>query len=434
MPSNQAGKEIPIKGHDMHQLWWTIRVWLLVLSTFVPYFGVGLGSSTNLPLSSVAACLLLNIALRNPRILIAFIVITLGPAALALMHALLGMTIPNSSSIVVWPFHVAPLFGFAAVAMRDLAGLILPVKIGVAFSAGYALIQKPFLEAGFIPFLGYYDLPGYASVALNAEVIIRYIRRPFGLFPEPSFMAGTLALAVATMVVLRYRLSARLNLTDMIAIGLGIAAIYLSDSGSGLASIGLVLFMAVWPSVRGARRIVLAVIVLAGSMWLAGNVLDSRGSAQNYSWSDRSASIIGALRYVVSSDMTALLGAGKGASPGLFRSGAIPLEGLQYFTVIPDVFSVVGRMLLEFGLVFGLGLTLFLVVYTFRVASLRSGYLMGAVLAVVWITIAGLTISYETASWVWVVPGIGLGLSTAASESRSALLASNSSQRVSFGT
>jgi hypothetical protein len=302
------------------------------------------------------------------------------------------------------------LFGFAAAVIHSPSALILPVKLGVSFSAGYALIQKVFLEAGVIPFLGYYQLPGYASVAFNAEVILRYIRRPFGFFPEPSFMAGSMALAVAAMVVLVYRCLGRLRKSDLVTIGLAVTAIFLSDSGSGLASIGLVLLMAIWPAFKGGKRLVLAIGIVCISAFLASNVLESRGLLQNYSWSDRLASIIGAMRFLVTSDNIALLGAGKGAGPSLFQRGSIPLDGLQYFTPIPDVFSVLGRLVLECGLVFGLGLIIILSVLLIRAGALDGGLFIGIVFASTWLLIAGLTISYETAAWIWATPGIALGL------------------------
>lgn len=411
-PSKLAGSPAFREADDSGKAdaWLTFRVWLLVLSTFFPFLGVGFGNSTNIPLSAFASLLLIFAAFRKPSVFIVFVLAATAPSAMAFVQTLMGGAVTNPVSLAVWPFHILPFFGFAAIAMRRPVSLINPIRFGLAIAAGYSFVQKFFLDAGIIPFLEYYDLPGYASVQNNAESITRYIRRPFGFFPEPSFMAGSLALATIALLLLRRRHKAALSRSDLALTGLALTAIYLSDSGSALVSIGLVLLAAVWPLVRGARRFVLSVGVVGVSVWLGSNVLDSRGISQNFSWSDRLASIIGALRYSVSDSSVAVFGAGKGAATGLFQRGLIPLEGLQYFTALPDVFSVIVRMILELGFVLGLGIVIALVAFIFMISRAQSGSVVAVGCAVLWLLVAGLTISYESAAWIWALPGVCFGI------------------------
>lgn len=389
--------------------WWNFRAGLLIISTFFPYLGVPVGMNTNIPFSTLASLLVVHAALRMPAILLAFIIVLTAPAMLATMQVFLGPEIVNPLGLAIWPLHVMPLFGFAAIVVGGSTFPLVPLRISIGVTVVFAAVQKFYLEMGVIPFIQYYRLPGYASVEANAESITRYIRRPFAFFPEPSFMAGSLALAIVALIVLCRHLNRRLDKWEyFLAFGC-VGAIYLSDSGSGLVSIGLILFTLFWPEVRGAWRITLVLAVAIVSTWLGSQVLESRGLAQNYSWSDRAASILGALRYFTSSEGNLLLGAGKGSASLLYRQAQIPLDGLQYFNALPDVFSVIARLWLECGLLFGVTLTFACLAVIVSRVRIFSDWATGIACAVLWILIAGLTISYESAAWIWAFPGIFLG-------------------------
>lgn len=409
-PAGSSARQLSGSPQDHGGAWWSIRVWLLVLSTFFPYAGLAVGANTHVPLSALAALLIIHSALRIPGVLVAFILAVCGPVILAFLLSTSGFQAPNQVALIIWPFHILPLFGFAGILIRGSNQLISALRWSIAISVAYSLVQKIFLEMGTIPFLQYYDLPGYASVSQNAEVITTYVKRPFGFFPEPSFLAGTLALAAVALILLRRRASDSLKKIDvLLAVGC-VGAIYLSDSGSGLISIGLILFVLLWPAAKGAWRLALVLGVTLVTLWLGSSVLESRGLAQNYSWSDRSASILGALRYFVSSNERLLLGTGKGSGSMLFRQGSIPLDGLQYFTALPDVFSVIARLWLECGLLFGVSLTLACVGVLFRAVRLTAGVPAALACVALWLLVSGLTISYDSAAWIWGFPGICLGI------------------------
>lgn len=389
--------------------WWNLRVGLLILCTFFPYLGLPAGANTNIPLSSLVSLLIIHVALRVPVLLVSFILVLSGPAILSLIQTLLGSGIINPLGLAIWPFHVMPLFGFAAIVLGSSRFPVMAIRVGILVTVAFAVVQKFYLEMGIIPLLQYYSLPGYASVQGNAESIARYIRRPFAFFPEPSFMAGSLALAVVALIVVRRRIDPRLSAWEYTLSFASVGVIYLSDSGSALVSIGLILFTLLWPTVKGAWRITLVSAVTVVTFWLGSQVLASRGLAQNYSWSDRLASIIGALRYFVSSEENLIVGAGKGSASLLFRQGEIPLDGLQYFNALPDVFSVIGRLWLECGLLFGGPLILGCWAAIALQVRIVSGWAVAGACVVLWILVAGLTISYESAAWLWAFPGIFIG-------------------------
>ncbi|MGO4784640.1 hypothetical protein [Cryobacterium sp. W22_MBD10_FK3] len=390
---------------------WRIGVWSLVLSTFFPYIGLPLGNSTNVPLSSmIAVCFVLEI-LRHPRIAVLFLGVFVGPSALAFIGVLLLHPIPNPLSLIVWPLHVLPLMGFAAVALRTSTSLIPALRVGILLTVFFALVQKfVFLDRGIVPFLGYYDLPGYASVSNNALSISTFVRRPFAFFPEPSVMAGSLALATVALVLLSASAAGRLVWADRLVVLAATIAIYLSDSGSALVSIGMVLMIAFWPLAKGTGRLATLSLILGVVAWTSIGILGSRGGSQNFSWGDRAASIIGALRYLVSDIWVTLFGSGRGSSTLLYQAGDIPMAGLSYANKIPDLFSVLGRLVLENGMIFGLGLCVFLAALVFLATSRVSGKFVAMLSVLLWVTISGLTISYDSAAWIWALPGICLGM------------------------
>ena len=91
---------------------------------------------------------------------------------------------------------------------------------------------------GEIPLLGLYVNPSFLSVQEEAETIVNYIRRPFGLFPEPSAMAASISpwvilWAAEAMGLVRLRQQPRrwqrVLFTTAAAAGMGL--IIISQSG-----------------------------------------------------------------------------------------------------------------------------------------------------------------------------------------------------------
>lgn len=316
----------------------------------------------------------------------------------------------NANAFLTSIFGVATVLG-AASTFRILRDSIIPLLSScISLSAIVALVQKfVFLDKGIVPWLEYYDVPGYASVAGNAQTIALYIRRPFGLFPEPSFLAGSLALATVALIASISVFKQRYSALSVMAFSLSIFTIYVSDSGSGIVCIVVLAAVAFIPIIRRFKGLLLLLpFVLAGAVWLGLSIAANRQSGVNTSWNDRMASIIGASRLILEEPNMFLFGLGRGMIPSYFESGRVSFADMTVYSSIPDVYSVLVRIVLENGIVFGLPIVVWMVLLITTEGTSRITP-SGVLYFVLWFVVAALTISYETAAWIWILPGIFLG-------------------------
>ena len=388
-------------------------VWLLVLSTFFPYIGIHLGQSTSLSLTSIISLLMVPRLLSSVPTALYALVLIFGPWVATFLSVAAGLAQPSLTALAAWSLMVAAGFGFLHAGRSFPHLLHAPLRVGVLFSSLYALVQKVvFLDAGTIPFIQYYNSPDYADVQVRAEIITQYIKRPFAFFPEPSFMAGSLAIAAVAMIVasrLR-RGTATLSVLDWLTLSAVSAAILISASGSALITLGIVWFVAIWPLFRAAGRLVFVTAVSIGLYAVSTTILATRNTSHNWSWDDRSASILGAFRFLFSDTLTMLFGVGKGNSTVLFSKGSIPMSGLDYYTYLPDVYSAAGRMVFENGLLIGGLMVAMLAASIYFGVRRYVGTLEAIGSIVLWFVVAGLTISYESAAWLWAFPALAFGL------------------------
>ena len=388
-----------------------LQVWVLVVLTFLPYVAIPLGANTNVPLSSLVALTMVPAAVRSKRIITAMFFVVVIPLITTFLGHLLSPGAINPQALAVWPLHVVVLLGFAVAARSARTHLVRVIRMCLWLTVVLAAVQKFFfLDRGIIPFLGYYSTPGYASVANSALEIANYVRRPFTTFPEPSFMAGSVALACAALLIL---LPERLRIADYALVGGSLIAIYLSSSGSGIASIGLLLVLAVARGQIRVKRALLYLLAMAFAVVLGLGLYAARSSTGNYSWGDRFTSIEAAFRYLVSHVEAFLVGTGTGTASTLYQNGTISLDGLSYHSDIPDLFSTFGRIVLETGVIGGLAVMIILL-KPVGVAVRRNLGVVAALAGVLLIlVVGGLTISYQSAAWLWAVPGVCLGLMSA---------------------
>lgn len=386
-----------------------LAVAFIVLS-FLPYAAVPLGNSTNIPLAAIAAALLTLRLARSAKLTVLVLVLCTLPFIASLLRQLFENSAVNANAYFTAAFGVLTFFGAASMVdiLRERAAGIISSCIST--SAVLALIQKyVYLDNGVVPLIELYNVPGYASVAANAQTIALYIRRPFGLFPEPSFLAGTLALGCAGYLLLIRRFSIQLKFSGVLSLVLATIAIYVSDSGSAVICIAVLAIAALSPFIRRNRIVVLLVpIAVAGAVWLGLSIVMSRQDGVNTSWNDRLASILGGGRLWTSDPVNFLLGVGRGMAQSYFQDGRVPFGDMPTYSVIPDIYSVLGRIVLEHGLLFGLSLLIWMGLLILRLGGLKPTFI-GALFVLLWIVVAGLTISYETASWIWILPGMCLG-------------------------
>lgn len=400
---------------------------LIVLSA-LPYAAVPLGSNTNLPLSSVISVLLILRCARHMPVMWTALLVGAVPFFASAVRMFLSPTPVQIPGSITWLVFTLPLAGAAAAIVflgpRTIAWLSWTTLI----SAAYTVVQKYvfFDILGVIPFESIYTIPGYANVSDYRETFLTYVRRPFGFFPETSFMVGSLSLMSMALVIALRHYGRRMVPRDVVAMTLVLWSVAVSGSGAAVVVLGVVLIAAIAP--YAARRAWAAVLLvpagLAGAVYVGVDVLSDRKESFNWSWADRGSSITASVRYLFSDPATFLWGVGRGRSNWLFLSGRMPLGDLQHYNPLPDIYSVIGRVLLENGMVFGLALILFMALLCLRSGG-HNPLWLGTCTLVVWLVVAGATTSYDSAFWVWGIAGVCLGLELSRSSETRAVVDSS---------
>lgn len=405
---------------------------LLIVTSVLPYLAFSMGSNTNLPLSSViAAGLVLRAALvgvgprrmrnvgrgrtrelQNEKLLKLAGVIVFLPMLANFVRMFFDPEPWLPSGMITWLIASVPLAGMAA-AVLILRRRILPWLTGtLLLSSVIALIQKYFfLDQGVVPWLWVYDSPGYASVRDLAPSIAQYVRRPFGLFPEPSFMAGSLSMLAFAILLTLHAFDQRPRLIHYLAIGSAAVVISISGSGVAVVAVALIVVAVVMPLLnrQALVGVVLIPVALLTAVIQGLNVLTNRNMANNYSWDDRMASIAGSAQLLLSNTGYFLWGIGRGNSTFFFHDGKVPLDDFVHYNPLPDIYSVLGRMILENGVLFGLPLVVLMAWFILRAGG-KLRPMLGIYALAVWVVGAGLAISYDTAFWIFGLPGVAVGL------------------------
>lgn len=390
-------------------------VWLagaFVVLSFLPYVAIPLGNSTNVSVAAIIGGFLSIKLLRSPRTVATLLVVLALPFAATLIRTFFHSSDANPNAYFTSVFGILTLLGAASSVAILHVRMIGLLRIGISISATVAIVQKyVYLDHGLVPWVELYGVPGYASVAANAQTIGLYIRRPFGLFPEPSFLAGTLSLACAGLIVLVHLYSRKLQKTDWITLGLTMFTIFISDSGSGVVCIAILAVAVFIPMARRVRWIyALLPLALTAAFWLGLTIAANRQDGANTSWNDRLASILGGVKLLGTDPVYFLVGVGRGMVPSFFQGGRIPFTDMTVYSYIPDIYSVLGRIVMENGVMFGAPFIIWMAMLIARLSDRRPSFL-GMLVLILWIVIAGLTISYETAAWIWILPGLCFGLS-----------------------
>lgn len=194
-----------------------------------------------------------------------------------------------------------------------------------------------------LPLQWIYVNPSFLSVQENADIIARWIQRPFGLFPEPSAMSCSLAPWVLLWIaeacgIVRFKTPpAQWQRTLFLAASIGsVGLIILSRSGHGAITIALVVvIVSIWffrckasPSSYAAVVGVFG-IALPLTLYFAAGALEDRlggkSALGNSSWEDRTNSLIAGFWIWVDSDWaTVFFGIGRGLSaPELARTARL---------------------------------------------------------------------------------------------------------------
>ncbi|MDO5619084.1 hypothetical protein [Kocuria sp.] len=386
---------------------------LLILLSAFPYAGIALGGNTNVPVSSIVAAVLVLRCMKYIPLMAVAVVFAAIPFFSAFIRMFYDPTPLQIVPVITWIAATMALPGAAAAVIFLRRRTIPWLSWTLIGAAGYAVIQKHvFIDTlNIVPFPALYELPGYANLLPFQETFLTYIRRPFGFFPETSFMVGTVTLMAMVLIVLirHYGMSPRAR--DWVAVGLAVWATAVSGSGSAVFVLGAVVMAMVLPvAIRRAWIAVLGVpAAAAGAYLVASSVLEERSSSFNWSWADRGSSIQAVIKRLLEDPGAFWGGLGRGRVNEEFVAGNMPTETFTYYNPIEDIFSVTGRMVAENGMLVG-GLAFALMAFLLLRSGGRVPFFYGLLHVFVWAVIAGGTITYDNAFWLWGGAGVCLGL------------------------
>ncbi|MCT1602134.1 hypothetical protein M3E18_03495 [Kocuria sp. p3-SID1433] len=385
---------------------------LIVLSAF-PYAGIAVGGDTNIPMSSVVAGILVLRAMRYLPLLVIAVLLAAVPFFSAFIRLFLTPQPLQLIPTITWVAATLALPGAAAAVIFLRRRAIAWLSWTLIGSAGYAVIQKHiFIDIlNVVPLPWLYTLPGYANLLPFRETFLTYIRRPFGFFPETSFMVGTVTLMAMVLIVLMRHYAVVPDWRDWAAVALAVWAAAVSGSGSAIVVVAAVAMAIILPvAMRQAWLALLGVPAAAlGAALVAVSVLQERSESFNWSWADRGSSILAVVKRLLEDPVAFWGGLGRGRVNEEFVSGRMPIETFQHYNPIVDIFSVLGRIIAENGMLVG-----GTVVACMALLIVRSGGrvppLIGVLHLLTWVVIAGATISYDNAFWLWGGAGAALGL------------------------
>lgn len=383
---------------------------LTLILAFFPYLAVPVGASSNVPIACLAAAI--HIALS--RIGREFL-----PIGILIASPLIGTFVGT----LLWPEYADGIFGsvlFAvwvlpaiSVAIAVRGGLSVPImKVlkGITILAALAaILQWVFILQGNVPFANLYNLQGYPPVAPLAESIVLYNQRPFAWFPEPSFLAATLILALVSWVVLKIQAGGVDSGKGLLWLTPVAFALFLTLSGAIAVTLPLLLLLLYKTRFPQSGPLVARFfIIVAGisAMILSRQLISTRDSDRSWSWADRYASTFGVLREVISEPGTLFLGLGRDGGVRELSRQAIPLDDLVRGFYPRGIYSVIIRLLAEGGVIFGWLPLIAVVLVVIHRLSRTTGILVALLSSISWILIAALAVSYDTASLVWVALGI----------------------------
>ena len=370
-----------------------------------------LGANTNLPVASALSVIwfLVHREGRPSAQRRALVALLLAPFASASVHFIVGPDhappiVKGALVFAVWALPGLVAFeGFTRGSIRDIQ---LSLRVGVITSAGLALAQYIAILNGRLPFVGLYWAPGYPPIEPLEESILLYSRRPFGWFPEPSFLAGTLVLGGACILLLRLVIGK--SRWDFPVLSLAAAAMICSRSG--VLIFGLIFLLPLVVKRVQPRHLLAALGSVAAIAWVASNVLRTRTRAGEWSWGDRYASVAAAARYWFNDPFAVAFGLGRDTIGSLYADAQISMGGLDYEYYPRGIYSISARYVLEGGILFGFVPIALAACLLFGSCSRALGTFRGLSFALLWLVVASLVTGYDTASVVWISLGLGLAV------------------------
>lgn len=400
--------------------------WAFVLACALPYPALAVGNKTGVQLSHLLALAAAPVlASRPPGRALYALLFLLGPVYVSGFVSLLRDAAPEAAVIpkeavsltlafcVLWPS------GWLAERRRFRAAM------GAAAVAilGHSLVGLYQLHAfsnDEFPLLAVFRNPSFKAMETWSDEYARYIKRPFGVFPEPSAMAASLGPFVVVLAALladpkaeaRFGLGRKTRALFTAALCGGFLLLALSRSGLAVAVMGAVLAVSLGHARArcraagpGAILAVAATVAAAGGVVAylglkTGSALDQRIES---SWGIRALSIATALT-ANTDPLDLAFGVGPGQSTPVVRRlmAGVPKAATQDDMA---VWSLVAGYYMEHGLVGGAGM-LALAVMAVRAVARSSAVVPGLGSGAVWLAGVAVTTSYYHLSAVWLFLGL----------------------------
>jgi hypothetical protein len=342
-----------------------LGVTVMAFFCFMPYPALNVGGTSALQIGNLltaVACLpIFHMAWRRwPLYAYPLIVLPLLLSASKIILTGQGDIDLCLKSVMIWMVSGLALIATQLWAPQFAVELLTGIAVATLVHVGVGIWQFYSFDQGQLPVSWIYVNQSFLSVQDNADRIAQYTQRPFGLFPEPSAMACSLAPFVVFWIahlcgLVRLRREAsrwQRRLFAAAAIG-GLGLIILSQSGHAAMTVASVLLLAiVWVvRCRATKRNYLIIVAVLGVvlpllLWGASSALSTRlgGESEmgNASWEERSTSLIlGFSQLINGGAITALFGLGVGMSA----------PTVYHLARIDAVFSVLLVYIYETGLV-----------------------------------------------------------------------------------
>jgi len=384
---------------------------------FTPYPAISIGRASAVQIGNVLSLFLLIPVLAMPWRYRPIYLYPLILAPLVLSAVKAGLTETGDvdlcfKTISAWVVAAATMVVVQMYAPRYALHVLTGIAAATLVHTAVGLWQVYCFSQNQFPFLALYVNQSFLSVQDYADVTARYVQRPFGVFPEPSAMASSLApwivfwvAELCGIVRLRDQPARWQRVLFAAAAAGGLVLIILSSSGHQVITLAAVLLIGLlwFRDLRATRRTVMIVLPVLGvllplMLWMAATIMSSRVDGEYQaggSWDDRSTSLLVGLSLYAHGDLpTLLFGLGVGLSSPLVSSTA----GLD------AVWSVLLTYLYETGLagILVVGAIGFYLFRVWRASELNAAF---AAMTVVWVVGITLTTSYHQLLPIWVALG-----------------------------
>ena len=392
-------------------------------SCFFPYPALPIGGNTGLQLNHALTCALVPLLVIRPlgRGFLAYLLL-LGPVFLSMFLNVLIGDIPALDVLpkeaIAFSLAISVLWATDFACRRGVFRDVLAAAVlAIGLHALVGMIQLSSFSHDEFPLLFLYKNPSFKSMEEWAPTFARYIKRPCGLFPEPSAMAASLGpwLVVLSGLIIEPNLAARvgwkMGRLAPLALAGGFLLLALSRSGSTFATMAAVVAVALPRLMSRARTsglarfaklafVLLAVLGVTG--YAAAKLSGGLEERMESSWGLRSLSIQQGL--ISNTDAVPLtIGVGPGQSTPIIR------RQLAYLSLLADqdelaVFSLTVCYYMETGLIGALAM---LAVLVMVVQAIRrsSAALLGFSAFGSWIVGVTVTTSYMPLSAIWLLLG-----------------------------